>query len=291
MTNIILIILISINFILTTININKALKNIQKRKQKIKEMQNNLNIKKLALYQIMPIFTKYDLKSKMFAKFKQEDIEKLNKIVDNIQKENTQIYIFSIKLLENIDINNLRNFIHNIPTTIINYHKSSNTFPIAGTYDRKNNTIEIYRDKNNITLYHELLHASSASYIYNAIGFKTQINGITIGKGLNEGYTELLNNRLFNTKSKSYLYLQKLAKLIEKFYLDKEEMVEDYFNADLLRLFGELLKSMSIEEAVDIIVELDQFTEPETLDYISYLKTKQKIKKIYNKSKIKTLSR
>ena len=139
MTNIILIILISINFILTTININKAFKNIQKRKQKIKEVQNNLNIKKLALYQIMPIFTKYDLKSKMFAKFKQEDIEKLNQIVDNIQKENTQIYIFSVKLLENIDINNLRNFIHNIPTTIINYHKSSNTFPIAGTYDRKNN--------------------------------------------------------------------------------------------------------------------------------------------------------
>ena len=283
MTDIILIIFISINLTITTININKVIQNIKKRSQKIKENQNKLNIKKTALNQIMPHFTKYDLKSKLFAEFKKEDIEKLNKVIDNLKKENTQIYIFSTKLLQNVDINNLRNFIHNIPKTTIHYHTKVDVFKVAGTYNKKNNTIEIYKDNNNTTLYHELLHAASTSYLYDAVGFKTKINGIIIGKGLNEGYTELLNNRIFNAKSKSYLYLQKLTKLIEKFYQNKEEMTEDYFNADFLRLFGELLKSMSIEEVIDIIISLDQFTEPETSDYISYLKTRQKIKSIYIK--------
>ena len=286
MNNIILFIFISINLAITTLNINKIIQNNKKRKEKIKEYQNKQNIKKMALYQIMPNFTKYDLKSKLFAEFKKDDIEKLNKIIDNLKKENSQIYIFSLKLLQNVDINNLRNFIHSIPKTTIHYCPSKEVFPVTGIYNKANNTIEIYKDKNNITLYHELLHVASTSYIYNAIGFKALINGISIGKGLNEGYTELLNNRFFNAKSKSYLYLQKLTKLIEKFYQNKEEMTEDYFNADILRLFGELIKSMSIEQAVDIIVDLDQFTKPETSDYISYLKTKQKIKNIYNKRKL-----
>ncbi len=64
-------------------------------------------------------------------------------------------------------------------------------------------------------------------------------------------------------------------------------MVEDYFNADLFRLIGELLKSMSLEEAIDIIVDMDQLLNMDYGNYIQYLKTKQKKLNIYNRKKEK----
>ena len=62
-------------------------------------------------------------------------------------------------------------------------------------------------------------------------------------------------------------------------------MVTDYFNADIFGLIGELLKSMTLEEAIDIIVDIDGILNS-NLNTIDYLKLKQKILKLYEKSPV-----
>ena len=286
--NIILIIIICLNGSICAIQSVKIYQDIKKRKRKVKKNTIKSTTKKLILTKNLQNLKNIDLKTPIYAKLNQEDKYKLLKATENIKQKQPEIYIFTTKLLENVKVDNLRNLIINAPYVTINYHKTDKRSKLAGTYSGHSKKIDIYDTSNNTTLYHELLHAASTNYIFSNVGFKVVLKeGGALGEGLNEGYTELLNNRFFQGKSKSYIYLQKLAKLIENFYENKEEMVEDYFNADLFRLIGELLKSMSLEEAIDIIVDMDQLLNMDYGNYIQYLKTKQKILNIYNRKKEK----
>lgn len=270
---------------------NSKCKNLSRYQEKKKKSQKNTiksTTKKLILTKNLQNLKNIDLKTPIYAKLNQEDKYKLLKATENIKQKQPEIYIFTTKLLENVKVDNFRNLIINAPYVTINYHKTDKRSKLAGTYSGHSKKIDIYDTSNNTTLYHELLHTASTNYIFSNVGFKVVLKeGGALGEGLNEGYTELLNNRFFQGKSKSYIYLQKLAKLIENFYENKEEMVEDYFNADLFRLIGELLKSMSLEEAIDIIVDMDQLLNMDYGNCIQYLKTKQKILNIYNRKKRK----
>lgn len=287
--NIFLIILICINTMIYTIQSITLYRDIQNVRKKAKTNMVKANEKKLALTKDLQDLKNIDLKAPLFAKLNQTDKEKLLRATEKIKQEKPEIYLFTTKLLENVKIENLRNLIINAPGVTINYHKIDRADNVAGTYSGYSKTIDIYDSKNDITLNHELLHAASTSNFFKNIGFKIELKNIgSFGEGLNEGYTELLNNRFFKAKSKSYLYLQKLAQLIENFYENKEEMIEDYFNADPFRLIGELLKSMSLEEAIDIIVDMDQLLCPSDLSFFQYLKIKQKILNIYNRKEKST---
>ena len=286
--NIILIIIICLNGSICAIQSVKIYQDIKKRKRKVKKNTIKSTTKKLILTKNLQNLKNIDLKTPIYAKLNQEDKYKLLKATENIKQKQPEIYMFTTKSLENVKVDNLRNLIINAPYVTINYHKTDKRSKLAGTYSGHSKKIDIYDTSNNTTLYYELLHAASTNYIFSNVGFKVVLkeSGV-LGEGLNEGYTELLNNRFFHGKSKSYIYLQNLAKLIENFYENKEEMVEDYFNADLFRLIGELLKSMSLEEAIDIIVDIDQLLNMDYGNYIQYLKTKQKILNIYNRKKEK----
>ena len=60
----------------------------------------------------------------------------------------------------------------------------------------------------------------------------TKFNKI-LGIGINEGYTELLNHIIFNSKSIAYYHNVKIAKLIETFFESENEMESAYFHSDI----------------------------------------------------------
>ena len=109
-------------------------------------------------------------------------------------------------------------------------------------------------------MFHELLHMASSrknNKVY-VSGFRTVDKSISIGEGLNEGYTELLNCRYFDNgrHAESYYDLQMMALGIESI-LGQKKMRESYFSNDLKGLIHELEKYTSKEDVITLLVKMD----------------------------------
>ncbi len=275
--------------IIALLNISVPKESIYIKIQNIKLQKEKAQKIKLALLEEFESLDLINYQTNHF-KFSEKDKEKIKTLIPLIKKENIEIYNFINKLLQNTKIDNLKNLILNFPYITIKYHSASYDPSISGTYNGKTKEIHIYNRDNKVSLHHELLHASSADIRFMNIGFKIVLkNGLIFGKGLNEGYTELLNNRFFNYTSTSYNYLQKLAKQIENLCTDKENMIEYYFNADIFSLISELIPKISLKEIIDILVDMDMLLYNENKSYLEYLKIKEKIRFIQNKNKVKKL--
>lgn len=275
--------------IIALLNISVPKESIYIKIQNIKLQKEKAQKIKLALLEEFESLDLINYQTNHF-KFSEKDKEKIKTLIPLIKKENIEIYNFINKLLQNTKIDNLKNLILNFPYITIKYHSASYDPSISGTYNGKTKEIHIYNQQIKESLYHELLHASSADIRFMNIGFKIVLkNGLIFGKGLNEGYTELLNNRFFNYTSTSYNYLQKLAKQIENLCTDKENMIEYYFNADIFSLISELIPKISLKEIIDILVDMDMLLYNENKSYLEYLKIKEKIRFIQNKNKVKKL--
>lgn len=115
-------------------------------------------------------------------------------------------------------------------------------------------------------LSHELLHAaSSLPYVdgYSLVGFNhcmfVNNSWNEIGRGINEGYTELLAARYFNHNTVlGYFELTKIANLLEYFFEDPKDMQHLYFNASLSGVINQLEKYATHEEALQIITDADK---------------------------------
>ena len=275
--------------IIALLNISVPKESIYIKIQNIKLQKEKAQKIKLALLEEFESLDLINYQTNHF-KFSEKDKEKIKTLIPLIKKENIEIYNFINKLLQNTKIDNLKNLILNFPYITIKYHSASYDPSISGTYNGKTKEIHIYNRDNKVSLHHELLHASSADIRFMNIGFKIVLkNGLIFGKGLNEGYTELLNNRFFNYTSTSYNYLQKLAKQIENLCTDKENMIEYYFNADIFSLISELIPKISLKEIIDILVDMDMLLYNENKSYLEYLKIKEKIRFIQSKNKVKKL--
>ena len=294
--NTISILLISFNIVIAYKNGKKLFKFIREKYQEKQELKTKINDQDKILNKSLKNLNIFKLQRPIQAKFTKEDLETFNDVIEKMKNENEDIYIFIQTLLKVMPKENLKNFISRIGDLSIEYHSykdmpSENGYFISGTYNSTQNAINIYFDKNKSVLAHELLHAASTDSEYNRVGFSIIFEKVgMVGKGLNEGYTELLNQRLFNHQCNSYLcnsylYLTLLAEQLEDFYENKEDMMTDYFNANIFNLIGELLKSMTLEEAIDIIVDMDVFLEY-NLNTKYYLKLKQKIHKLLQKSPV-----
>lgn len=151
---------------------------------------------------------------------------------------------------------NLTLFYNNIETLEINLNvdkKNVNKLVVAN-YKIDTNSINIYEDDKH-NLYHELLHMSSrldASFN----GFYQSNNNI--GKGINEGYTEILCDRYFgkSEESKSYVIEKHIASNLEKI-VGQEKMEDYYFTSDLYSLSKELELYLSKEEVTSFFQSLD----------------------------------
>ena len=135
-------------------------------------------------------------------------------------------------------------------------------------YIPENNAIELSENNYNITINHELFHASTTindkdtEMIY--CGFQQISNKKKkIGEGLNEGYTQYLTEKYFgkeNSLNTAYTYEKRIAETLE-IIVGKEKMQSLYFNANLHGLVEYLKKYAPEYDIYKFISTLDFLNE------------------------------
>lgn len=132
---------------------------------------------------------------------------------------------------------------------------------LGGSYNSKNNTIKYSLAS---SLGHEFLHLASSYYDSQTrmdySGFEQKENAFIIGRGLNEGYTELLASRIYNKNNKvqTYKLEVQIAKLMELFFDNPKDMEKFYFNHDLLGFVKYMEQFATSKEIVNILHEIDK---------------------------------
>ena len=188
-------------------------------------------------------------KSTMEETFKSKDLKYMN---DNL--ETLRIFILKSKLFQ---------------------------YPYKAMYNNLSNELMILEEDD--TIYHELLHLSCNNRKNkNTIrGFahytKKQKNILSFGTGLDEVYTEILANRLFNkeintTTTKTVELVLLLEQLINK-------LPSLYLNSDLYELVLELSKYTSLNESLEFIYNIDRLYILE-----QNIKNHDKYNEIYSKT-------
>lgn len=240
-------------------------------------------------------------KDKIFVKEKSpqltEEEKEIFKLAElKIKENNDAIYEFYRELLRQTSPENLRNFINNISQASIKLddHKKDKSCGFQSFYDQYTNEITLY-SKTPETITHDLLHLSSNNNMVQTNGFRKygifENEKYEIGMGLDEGYTEVLNQRFFQPFKVKSPILTKLANLIEKFYQNPKNMESDYFNAWLENLILEMTKSMDIKDAINIILKID-YLSIHPNDKIFYHKLINELIGLYRQShKIKETKR
>lgn len=194
-------------------------------------------------------------------------------IKQNQPKENLYLLSNNISTFRKNEESIIRYIKNIILLTLTGYGK-------AGGYCQKKNVIvtintskypkkvQKYIDQEQMKniLNHELLHLSSSARYektnmfskMNSGFFQYSIGQIEIGRGINEGYTELLNERYFGEKgyTVAYKYEMLITKIIE-LIIGKEKMENFYFNANLNGLIQELSKYSDIESVKEFILDVD----------------------------------
>ena len=115
----------------------------------------------------------------------------------------------------------------------------------------------------NESIGHEFLHLASSKYdkendvIFS--GFKQQKGIACIGRGLNEGYTELLASKIYNKNNKitAYKKLVRIAELFQLFFDDPKEMENYYFNHNLPGLIHYMEQFAPKDEIIKLILDVD----------------------------------
>lgn len=208
--------------------------------------------------------TKVALPPELTSKYSEVDTSKLA-----TTKFGQAITKFTETIIKNFSAEDLTNFYNNVNTLKV---KSKNFFisdlffnsNTAGQYDAKKNEISVEEDTVEISIYHELFHMASSTYKNGRVysGFHqppVKINDSGFGQGINEGYTELLTQRYFQTDSPvtaAYRYHVTIAKQLEK-VVGQEKMKSLYLNCDLMGLIDELKQYTSTDEVMKFISNTD----------------------------------
>ncbi len=144
-----------------------------------------------------------------------------------------------------------------------NQNSNSASSPLAN-YNIKDNTIKLFDGEN--SLYHELWHVSSSIYkdkiSYSGFCQISNKKQIDIGRGINEGYTELLTLRFFKDYDTNLSYNDEIiyALCVEKI-IGELEMMKMYLNADLNGLISSLERFSNKTDAINFITSLDYFSK------------------------------
>lgn len=173
----------------------------------------------------------------------------IGKYIDEIKKHNTEE---QNKIIDN----NLKTLkVTKVPILQRCFKKK-----FTSAYNARKN--KIYLDYNVIdSLPHELIHMASTKASCNEVysGFmQFRADGKELGRGINEGFTELLTAKYFNKKdiSKYQLFETSIAKYITEI-IDYERLKDMYFKADLESLIIELNKYDSFNNIITFIKNVD----------------------------------
>ena len=194
------------------------------------------------------------------------DCSNLEELKKNLNNEKLKQFILYLNKLENYTSEeNLTTVYKNLNTARIKKNRLILLFGTVGIYYSKKNIIE-YSTSSSIG--HEFLHLSSAYYNsaddLGTIGFFKQMKkDLSIGYGLNEGYTELLASRIYNKNRKitiDYKNEVKIARLFELFFDDYKTMEKYYFHHDLPAFIRYMEKFIPHDEIIKIICDIDKIT-------------------------------
>ena len=146
--------------------------------------------------------------------------------------------------LETLSITNIK-----FPETLLKNNE--------GEYSISENKIRIRKD-NIDSLYHELFHAFTSWREDSSIGcgFYQEDLGYNIGSSLDEGYTDLLFNDIFNSEI-NYTVEANIANKLQ-LILTKEKMQEMYTSNNLIDIVEFLSKYSSKQESVSFIILMDK---------------------------------
>ena len=159
---------------------------------------------------------------------------------------------------------NLTNFYNNLNEIRIDLYDSRTRNKyfcrgILGYYDVKKNAIKLDEDYVSVIIFHELFHMASSVYLngnyYSGFRQYSSDDYTSIGKGLNEGYTQLLTERYFGHNDDFgdlYKYETFIASKLEEI-VGRFKMQELYLSANLYGLIKELNKYVSYEEIINFI--------------------------------------
>lgn len=113
-------------------------------------------------------------------------------------------------------------------------------------------------------LLHELIHLSSTYYDkeknMTESGFY-QVNyndGAEIGRGLNEGFTELISSRIANCKVDVYYWLIRISRLFELFFDNTKDMERFYLEHNLPGFIHYMEEFIPRDKLMDIILRMDK---------------------------------
>lgn len=143
----------------------------------------------------------------------------------------------------------------------------------AACYSPYRNRMELGNFKCKGDLSCELLHTASTTKNFGLVftGFCQHKHFNEFGNGLNEGYTQVLNNRYFTNENDNSHYIEQVfAKCIEAM-VGQDEMERYYFMGELSFLLEDLEDYMKREDAEALIVSLDIIEK--------YLRKKNKTKR------------
>lgn len=206
--------------------------------------------------------------------------EKINNLTS--EKLQNKMETFKNKMEETFDNKDLKYMNDNLETLRIFILKSKLfQYPYKAMYNNSSNELMILEEDD--IIYHELLHLScnNRKSNNNIRGFahytKKQKNILSFGTGLDEVYTEILANRLFNKEINATT--PKTVELV----LQLEQLIDNlpslYLNSDLYELVLELSKYTNINESLEFIYNIDRLY---TLE--QNIKNHDKYNEIYSKT-------
>ncbi len=201
---------------------------------------------------------------KLVQKYSDVDIEKLF-----IKQYFGEIVEFTETIIEKFSREDLINFFNNVNELRV----KNKRFNIMN-FVLQRNTIARYNVKSNKilfgvkwALYHELFHMASSVNIngimysgFSQSSFKPNV--LMLGRGLNEGYTDLLAVRYFGHKgiTLSYKFEADIAEKLE-LIVGQQKMESLYLNSNLHGLIDELKEYSSEEEIMNFICGVDFLSE------------------------------
>lgn len=195
----------------------------------------------------------YAIDRNKVRRFLKTDIKKIP--VKNVKlKYSKKIEYFNNVIKNKLPYVSLEKFDMNIYDLVIN-EKEMN---VDGNYSVESNLMNLLPDDKEDAINHELFHVSSSMMngkVYYC-GFRQVSDDFDIGRGINEGYTELLNNRYFEVSFDAYKHFQILDLLIEKI-IGQEKMTKMYFDADLYGLIEEFSKYCDKNMAYELVEDID----------------------------------
>ena len=181
-----------------------------------------------------------------------------------ISKENLNNFELTLKILEkHLTLEQLKLVYRNVANVKVKKMKLIDLLTICGYYDAIKREISYNNER---TLTHEFLHMASSIHNYETdvsfSGLCQWDSKTKIGVGLNEGYTELLNERIFSAENPNDVYIEEMniARAIELFFDDKKDMMNYYFECDLPGFIKYFENFMPREEFIKLLLEIDKLS-------------------------------